>query len=180
MIAYSHAQESAELAEHTMPSSPWMTIGIGGAANRIALAGDFSYPLNLHLFSAHVIYMTELYVAIPAPDGGGRGWPVSKDIEYSLLYGLHTQGEFAMASISTGISLVESHHVTGHEARQVDSLHYLEYYTTENALSFGIPLEVQFIFNLSTHVGLGATYFTSFNHFYTYSGILMSFKFSFL
>lgn len=180
MIAYSNAQESAELADHTMPSSPWMTIGIGGATHRFAIVGDFSYPMKLHLFSAHVIYMTQVYVAIPAPDGGGNGFPVSKDIEYSLLYGLHSEGEFAMASISTGISLVESHHVTVHEAHQVDSLYYLEYYTTENVLSFGIPLEVQFIFNLSTRVGLGATYFTNFNHFYSYSGLLMSFRYSFL
>jgi len=169
MIANSGAQESAELGVQTMPSSPWITIGIGGATHRFAIAGDFSYPLNIHLFSAHVIYMSQM----------GLSDPESKDIEYSLLYGLHSEGEVAMVSISSGLSLIESHHVIVHEAHQVDSSYYLESYTMENAVSVGIPLEAQLFFNLGRHFGLGVIYFTNFSHFYSYSGVLVSYRIRF-
>jgi hypothetical protein len=97
--------------------------------------------MSFHVISAHVIYMAEVLVSIPAPQSSGSSSRLAnKDVEYAVLYGVHTDGDFALASISTGVSLNQAVHVS----QQPDP--FFPWYERENVFSVGVPLEVQLAF----------------------------------
>ena len=153
------------LADDSTYESPWISFGLGGATHRFAVSLDLSYPMRFHVLSARVIYMAEALVSIPAPQSSGSSSRLAnKDIEYVILYGIHTQGDFALASISSGVSLNQAMHVS----QQPDPFFPSD--ERNSVISVGIPLEVQLAFGSGRALRVGLTYFANFNSHYSYDG----------
>jgi hypothetical protein len=146
-----------------------LTIGFGGATHRFATSINVTYPVKYHMFSFEFLYLTEVKV----PLGEAPSPPASKDIEYSLLYGVCADGSVGLASVSSGFSLVKSIHVSNEGP---NSLTVPLQYTVERVTSVGLPLRVQVILKASRDLGLGLTYFSNFNNHSAYEGALFSFR----
>jgi hypothetical protein len=115
-IAFPHPLPAAGVMEEPARSFPWFTLGLGGATHRFALSANVSYPIGCHLLSAHFIYLTEIVQftipgAVEGPQSENPDRPANKDIEYAFLYGIHQEGDFGLASISTGVSVIRALHV---------------------------------------------------------------------
>ena len=171
MIGCYSSLQAGSFREDSTQNSPWFSLGLGGATHRFAASVNVSYPIGIHLFSAHFIYMTEVKLTIPAPQFGGPSQPADKDVEYAILYGVHKDGDFALVSISTGISVVQARHIL----QKINS--FISIYERENVVSIGIPLEVQLIFNTGRTLSCGITYFANYNRHYSYDGGLFSIRY---
>lgn len=169
MITYTdttHAQPSEQQEPRTeIP----LTLGLGGATHRFGVSINIAYPVSFQTFAFEFLYLAEVKV----PLGEAEQPPASKDIEYSLLYGLRMEGSSGVASISSGLSIVKSIHVFSNGPSSF-SLPLI--YTVERGVSVAIPLRIQLILKTSEHFGFGFTYFSSFNSHYNYDGIVLSLR----
>ncbi len=146
-----------------------LTFGLGGATHRFGASVNIGYEVNFQTLSFEFLYLTEVIL----PLGEAEHAPASKDIEYSILYGIRLEGPSALASISSGVSLVKAIHVSGD---RLASFTLPLRYTVERVISIGVPLRAQFILKTSEDFGFGLTYFSSFNGFYNYDGVVFSLR----
>jgi len=163
MLAFPLYLHANLILDDPTQDSPWLTLGLGGATHRLVASVNVSFPVNFHLLSAHLIYMTDFSFGIPAPQSGSSPQHDDKDVEYAILYGVHKQGEFGLASISAGISVNQAMHIP-----------FLSSHKSENVVSVGIPLEVQLAFGAGHPLRFGFTYFANFNNHYSYDGGVFS------
>lgn len=149
-----HAQ-STEQPQN--PSGIPFTLDLGGAIHRFGLSLNLSYPMSYQTLSFEFLYLTDvLFPFGEAPQGNA-----DKDIEYSLLYGVRTEGSVGIASISSGVSLVKS--VYGE-------------FAVERVVALGIPVRLQVILKTGRDTGIGLTYFANINNHDRYSGGLLSLR----
>jgi hypothetical protein len=176
LIAYPFTLHACWFAEDSTRDGPWVSIGIGGATHRFAASVDIAYPINFQFFSAHFIYMAEVTSAV-FPVSEQYPPPANKDIEYDLLYGVRLSAGFTLLSLSTGVSIVQSLHVSEYYLQNINYLRPI--YQRENIVSAGIPVEMRLAFPVGYHIGWGVTYFANFNRHYSYDGGLFSILYRF-
>src|SRR6267143_7223720 len=159
MLAFPLSVRANLILNNSTHDSPWLTFGLGGATHRLAASVNVSFSITFHLLSAHLIYMTDYSIGIPAPQSASSPQHDDKDVEYAILYGVHKQGDFGLASISAGISVNQAMHNPPFST-----------YKRENVVSVGMPIEVQLAFGAGHPLRYGFTYFANFNNHYSYNG----------